>query len=112
MDMDDEIEIKQASLEDVEMILQLQMRAYLSEAEFYNDYSIPTLTQSFDEIKQEFSQQIFLKAIQKGKDAKDDINIIGSVRGYHDKGTAFIRRLIVKPGSQNKRIGSRLMHAI
>jgi predicted N-acetyltransferase YhbS len=94
------------------MILQLQMRAYLSEVETYNDYSIPTLTQSFNEIKQEFSQQIFLKAIQKGKDAKDDINIIGSVRGYHDKGTAFIRRLIVKPGSQNKGIGSRLRHAI
>ncbi len=79
MDMDDGIEIEQASLEDVEMILQLQMRAYLSEAEIYNDYSIPPLTQSFNEIKQEFSQQVFLKAIQKGKDAKDDINIIGSV---------------------------------
>ena len=45
MDMDDGIEIEQASLEDVEMILQLQMRAYLSEAEIYNDYSIPPLTQ-------------------------------------------------------------------
>jgi ribosomal protein S18 acetylase RimI-like enzyme len=112
MDMDDEIEIKQGSLEDVEMILQLHMRAYPSEAEIYNDFSIPTLTQSFNEIKQEFSQQIFLKAIQKGKDGKDDINIIGSVRGYHDKGTAFIGRLIVKPGSLNKGIGSRLMHAI
>ena len=112
MDMDDGIEIEQASLEDVEMILQLQMRAYLSEAEIYNDYSIPPLIQSFNEIKQEFSQQVFLKAIQKGKDAEDDINIIGSVRGYHDKGTAFIGRLIVKPESQNKGIGSRLMHAI
>jgi hypothetical protein len=88
--MDDGIEIEQASLEDVELILQLQMRAYLSEAEIYNDYSIPPLIQSFNEIKQEFSQQVFLEAIQKGKDAKDDINIIGSVRGYHDKGTAFI----------------------
>jgi hypothetical protein len=54
--MDDGIEIEQASLEDAEMILQLQMRAYLSEAEIYNDYSIPPLTQSFNEIKQEFSQ--------------------------------------------------------
>jgi ribosomal protein S18 acetylase RimI-like enzyme len=112
MDMDDGIEIEQASLEDVEMILQLQMRAYLSEAEIYNDYSIPPLIQSFNEIKQEFSQQVFLKAIKKGKDAEDDINIIGSVRGYHDKGTAFIGLLIVKPESQNKGIGSRLMHAI
>ena len=112
IDMDDGIEIEQASLEDVELILQLQMRAYLSEVEIYNDYSIPPLIQSFNEIKQEFSQQVFLKAIQKGKDAKDDINIIGSVRGYHDKGTAFIGRLIVKPESQNKGMGNRLMNAI
>jgi ribosomal protein S18 acetylase RimI-like enzyme len=110
--MDDGIEIEQASLEDADMILQLQMQAYLSEAEIYNDYSIPPLTQSFNEIKQEFSQQVFLKAIQKGKDTEDDINIIGSVRGYHEKGTAFIGRLIVKPESQNKGIGTRLMHAI
>jgi len=41
MDMNDGIEIEQASLEEVEMILQLQIRAYVSEAEIYNDYSIP-----------------------------------------------------------------------
>lgn len=106
------IEIKQASLEDADMILQLQMQAYLSEAEIYNDYSIPPLIQSFNEIKQEFSQQVFLKAIQKGKEAEDDIIIIGSVRGYPEKGTAYIGRLIVKPESQNKGLGTKLMHAI
>ena len=70
------------------------------------------MTQSFKEIKQEFSQQVFLKAIEKGKGAEDDIKIIGSVRCYHEKGTAFIGRLIVEPNSQNKGIGTRLMHAI
>ena len=70
IDMDDGIEIEQASLEDVELILQLQMRAYLSEAEIYNDYSIPPLIQSFNEIKQEFSQQVFLKANTKRKRCK------------------------------------------
>jgi hypothetical protein len=53
----DGIEIKQALLEDVDMILQLQIQAYLSETEIYNDYSIPVLIQSFNEIKQEFSQR-------------------------------------------------------
>jgi hypothetical protein len=50
------IEIKQASLHfppDSSTTIQ----AYLSEAEIYNDYSIPPLIQSFNEIKQEFSQQ-------------------------------------------------------
>jgi ribosomal protein S18 acetylase RimI-like enzyme len=110
----DGIEIKQASLEDADMILQLQMRAYLSEAEIYNDYSIPPLTQSFNEIKQEFSQQVFLKAIEKGKETEEDpaMMIVGSVRAYLERGTAHIGRLIVKPEYQNKGIGSKLMQAI
>jgi hypothetical protein len=62
--MKDQIEVKQASVEDGETILHLQMRDYLSEAEIYNDYGIPPLIQSLNEIKQEFSQQVFLKAIE------------------------------------------------
>jgi len=99
------MEIKRASLEDAETILHLQIHAYLSEAEIYNDYSIPPLIQTFSEIKQEFSQQVFLNAIEEG-------NIVGSVRAYIENGTAYIRRLMVKPDSQNKGIGTRLMQAI
>ena len=95
----DHVEIKRASLEDVETILHLQMRAYLSEAEIYNDYSLPPLIQTLKEIKQEFSQQVFLKATE------EDRNIIGSVRAYLEKETAYIGRLIVKPDSQKKGIG-------
>src|SRR5713226_8314190 len=68
------VEIKRASLEDVETNLHLQIRAYLSEAEIYNDYGLPPLIQTLKEIKQEFSQQVFLKATE------EDGNIIGSVR--------------------------------
>ena len=81
------------------------MRAYLSEAEIYNDYSIPPLIQTLKEIRQEFSQQVFLNAIEEGE-------IVGSVRAYLEKGTAYIGRLMVKPDSQNKGIGTRLMQAI
>jgi hypothetical protein len=71
--MKDHIEIKRASLEDAEIILHLRMHAYLSEAEIYNDYSIPPLIQTLKEIKQEFSQQVFLIALEEGE-------IVGSVR--------------------------------
>jgi len=115
----DGIEIKQASLEDADMILQIQIQAYLSEAEIYNDYSIPPLIQSFNEIKQEFSQQIFLKAmaIEKGEEEDEEggdqtMMIVGSVRAYLERGTAYIGRLIVKPEYQNKGIGTKLMEAI
>jgi hypothetical protein len=83
------IEIKQASIEDAEIILQIQIQAYLSEVEIYNDYSIPPLIQSLNEMRKEFSQQVFLKAIEK--EELDEIrNIVGSVRGYIEKGTAYI----------------------
>jgi ribosomal protein S18 acetylase RimI-like enzyme len=38
--------------------------------------------------------------------------IVGSVRAYLEKGTAYIGRLMVKPDSQNKGIGTKLMQAI
>lgn len=109
----DGIEIKPASIEDAEIILQLQMQAYLSEAEIYNDYSIPPLIQTLNEIRQEFLRQVFLKAIEKEDSNKIEVcNIVGSIRGYIEKGTAYIGRLIVKPEYQNKGIGTRLMQAI
>jgi hypothetical protein len=61
------LEITRASQEDAEIILHLQIHAYLSEAEIYNDYSIPPLIQTSKEIRQEFSQQVFLNALEEGE---------------------------------------------
>ena len=97
--------IEHAQVEDAEVILDLQKRAYLSEAEIYNNASIPPLTQTLDEIRTEFDQQIFLKALI-------DERIIGSVRAYQTEGTCHIGRLIVHPDFQNRGIGSRLMNKI
>ena len=55
-----------------------------------------------DEIKEEFSFQIFLKIVINNK-------IIGSVRGYKEKDTCYIGRLIVHPDFQNQGIGIKLM---
>ena len=97
--------IKRARVEDAKAILNLQKLAYLSEAEIYNNISIPPLTQSFEEIRAEFDNQVFLKALI-------DQRIVGSVRAYQTEGTCHIGRLVVHPDVQNKRIGTRLMNAI
>ena len=94
-----------ANIHDLDEILALQKLAYQSEAQLNNDFSIPPLTQTLDEIRTEFGQTVFLKAVQDGK-------IIGSVRGRLDGDTCHIGRVIVHPERQNRGIGSRLLHEI
>ncbi|MGF7119584.1 GNAT family N-acetyltransferase [Methanobacterium oryzae] len=85
---------------------QLQKIAYKSEAEIYNDFNIPPLLQTLDEINEEFKNSVFLKAVKNEK-------IIGSVRGtLINPETCYIGRLIVHPNFQNQGIGTKLMEEI
>ena len=97
--------IERANLKDAEEILKLQKLAYQSEAAIYNDYTIPPLTQTLEEIQNDFSTHTFLKASTGEK-------IIGSVNARILDGTCFIGRLIVHPGFQNQGIGTKLLHEI
>jgi ribosomal protein S18 acetylase RimI-like enzyme len=99
------IKTEQASVKDAEEILKLQKLAYISEAEIYNDYSIPPLTQTLPEIIEDFKKNVILKALSSGE-------IIGSVRGELTGDSCYIGRLMVHPDFQNKGIGTRLMQAI
>ena len=99
------IQIGQASVDNAADILALQKQAYLQEAELYNDYSIPPLTQTLESITKDFEKLIFLKAVQDG-------SIVGSVRGCLEKDSVAIGRLIVDPFLQGQGIGTILMEAI
>ena len=62
-----------------------------SEAELYQDWSIPPLTQTIEEIKSEFfAEQNVSEACLNGK-------LVGSVRVSFNRGTCFVGRLIVHP---------------
>ncbi len=97
--------ISQATIEDAREILALQKLAYRIEAARYNNYSIPPLKQTLEEIKSEFKDHIFLKAVIAGK-------IVGTVRAYEENGTCYVGRLAVHPEMQNKGIGTALMQKI
>ena len=90
---------------DLEEILNLQKRAYKSEAAIYNDYKIAPLTQTLEEIQDEAKKCIILKVIE-------DRRIVGSVRAYEKDGTCYIGKLIVDPDYSNRGIGKKLMAAI
>lgn len=94
-----------ASIESANEILELQKLAYQREAEIYNNWSIPPLRQTIEEIEKEFLDHIFYKAVISE-------NIIGSVRAMAQDNTCFIGKLIVHPKLQGKGIGTTLMDTI
>jgi N-acetylglutamate synthase-like GNAT family acetyltransferase len=103
--MNNHIVIEHALVEDAEEILALQKLAYQSEAAIVNDYTIPPLRQTLEEITAQFADNVFVKGVI-------DKKIIGSARAYQAQDTCFIGRVIVHPDSQNQGIGSQIMHAI
>ncbi|QWV91709.1 GNAT family N-acetyltransferase [Geomonas oryzisoli] len=97
--------ITRADTTDAAEILALQKTAYLSEAVIYQDYAIPPLTQTLAELKDSFSRNTILKAVQDGR-------IVGSVNGRMSKGRCLIGRLMVHPERQGRGTGAALMRAI
>lgn len=98
--------IIKANKSDLKTILELQYLSYQSEAKLFNDFSIPPLKQTYNEVEQEYQSGIFLKAIDENGE------IIGSVRAYIDNDTAYIGKLIVRPDKQGQGIGTELLSAI
>jgi ribosomal protein S18 acetylase RimI-like enzyme len=97
--------IAHASPDDAPAILELQKLAYQSEARLYDDWNIPPLTQTLDELISDFTTKTCLKAEVEGK-------IVGSVRGHQVGDTCYIERLIVHPNFQGQGIGTALMAQI
>ena len=101
----DEPAISRAQENDAAEILRLQYAAFQSEAIRYNNFTVQSMTQTLEQKVSEFQGGVILKAVLNNK-------IIGSVRAYEDSGTAYIGKLIVLPGFQNRGIGKRLLRAI
>jgi GNAT superfamily N-acetyltransferase len=99
------MEILEATVADAAEILALQKSAYLFEAKLYDDYTIPPMTQTVEELAGDFSRKTILKAVE-------DDRIIGSVNGCLKEGRCLIGRLMVHPRFQRQGIGTRLMAAI
>lgn len=97
--------IEKATISDADEILSLQKLAYKSEADIYNDYTIPPMVQTLKELQDDFKRQVFLKAVIEGK-------IVGSVRAFAENDTCRIGRLIVHPYFQNQGIGTKMMNGI
>lgn len=102
----EEIEINKAEASDADEILEIQKKAFQIQGEIYNDFSIPPLVESLNDINEDFKQKSIFKAVSpKG-------NILGSCRAYTKDNTCYISRLSVDPKYQSQGIGSRLVKFI
>jgi len=104
--MNQTIRISKAEFIDLEEILALQKKAYLSEAAIYDDYSIPPLHQTLPSIQKEYEDAYVLKAVTL------DNQIVGSVRLTIHDGYAIIWKLIVDDRFQNLGIARKLLTEI
>jgi|GEM_PF-51893 len=101
----DEYTITEAQYEDLADILYLQKCCYLSEAESYQNYTIPPLTQTLEDIRKDCEKHTILKLEVNNK-------IIGSVRAYVENDTCYIGRLIVDADFQNRGFGKLLLESV
>ena len=104
--MSTEYKITMASEEDLQEILELQHLAYQSEAALFGRQDIQPLTETLDELAEEYKAGTVLKMTD------DNGKIIGSVRGKEADGTLYIGKLMVHPDHQRKGYGRRLVTAI
>lgn len=101
----EELTITQADPSEVAEILYVQHLAFQSEAEIYNDFSLSPLRQTMDEIKEDFKNRTFFKAVM-------NYTIVGIARSRMEGNVCYIGRLAVNPVYQNMGIGKKLLQAV
>lgn len=99
------MEILEATIDDAGQILQLQKRAYYSEAVLNGDHTIPPLTQTLEELRAEFSTKFIIKVIDEG-------GIVGSGQARLESGTCHIGRMAVEPSQRCRGIGSQILRTL
>lgn len=100
------MDILHAESKDFQQLLTLQYLAYQYQAELNNDFTIPPLTETLEDVQRDSLSVIILKAVT------DDGTIVGSVRGRIDCDTCHVGRLFVHPDYQGHGLGTRLLSAI
>ncbi len=97
--------IEEADTTDAAAILEVQKLAYRSEAELYDFFDMPPLTETIEQLEEDFASHQILKALE-------DERIVGSVRSRRFDGECYVGRLSVHPDYQNRGIGRALLEEV
>lgn len=107
----DTLDIRRALPDDAAQILELQRAAYRIEAERYDDFTLPPLTETLDDLSATFATHTILVARRTAAAATTD-PIVGTVRARVVGETAHVARLAVRPALHGRGIGRQLLTAI
>jgi ribosomal protein S18 acetylase RimI-like enzyme len=99
------VQIGTATRSEAPAILRLQHVAYESEARLYQDWSIPPLHETLEQLEQAFAASVILAARLNGE-------LVGAVRGKQSQERCAVGRLIVRPDLQGQGIGRALMQRL
>lgn len=91
--------------DDFAEILEIQKKAFLSEAALYQNFNIQPLTQTLEEMREECKEKVVLKAVVDGK-------IVGSIRANTHEEGCWLNKLIVLPEYQRRGLGEKLLREI
>ena len=91
--------------QDLTEVLAVQKTAFAAEAQLVSNWKIPPLTQTIDELAEDWRKGIMLKAVN------EDGMIVGTVRGHVAPDGFYIGKLAVLPPWQGRGCGSALLEA-
>lgn len=104
-DLEQQILIERATMEDAPALLDIQKRAFQREAALYNDSRLAPLVETLESVQTDIQSNLVLKAVLGGV-------LAGSIRTSMNKGVCHIGRLSVVPEMQRRGIGSALLLAV
>ncbi len=91
--------------DDFAEILNVQKKAFYSEAVLYQSFNIQPLSQTLEEMQEECKDKVVLKAIV-------DEKIVGSIRANAHEEGCWVNKLVVLPEFQKRGIGEKLLREI
>lgn len=103
MDSSSDITVRDAGLDEAQLVLDIQKAAFLPATRRYQDVRLPPLLETVEDVAHDIRVHLVLVATDSAG------RILGSVRGKRQGGCVHVGRLVVDPSAQRRGAATALM---